>query len=78
MANMSTQELRNRYEHFEQGQNFEEYCEAIKICLVNSGYGYHEESAVRLIKNEVYLLKRAYRAEETPYSIAIDIGHCCG
>lgn len=60
MANMSTQELRNRYEHFEQGQRFEEYCEAIKICLVNSGYGYHEESAVRLIKNEVYLEQKKH------------------
>ena len=75
---LSMQELRERYDYFEKGQSYEEYCEAVKNCLVNSGYGYNEENAVRHIKNELYLFKSAYRAEETPYSAAIDIGYCCG
>lgn len=63
---------------FQEGQTYEEYCEAICRYLILCPWHYSSEAAKELIREYESNIRDAYSYKETVMSIAVDIGYCCG
>ncbi len=65
-------------QEFNDNSSFEEYKRDVVRYLTLCDYRYPEEIAVSRVDESIDYVREAFKNRESPSSLAIDIGYCCG